>query len=119
MATEIFKFTNTFYLPKNEEWYFLEELYPIIQSEVITCFCCYSGLIKFFGNVGAVRPWQLVEKYGSVLALVLSLAAGSLDLGDPTLQSVAIQTVAHIGSSHDGKLALSKCSKYCGIIKHH
>ncbi|KAK4325454.1 hypothetical protein Pmani_003981 [Petrolisthes manimaculis] len=76
------------------------------------------GLIKFFGNVGAVRPWQLVEQYGSVLVLVLKLAAGSLNLGDPTLQSVAIQTVAHIGSSHDGKLALSKCrSEMDGVME--
>ncbi|XP_071538494.1 26S proteasome non-ATPase regulatory subunit 5 [Panulirus ornatus] len=67
------------------------------------------GLVKFFGNVGHSRPRQMIEEYSSVVVMVLRLASGSLDLGDPTLQMVAIQTVAHIGSSPEGKLSLAKC----------
>nr|XP_053633045.1 26S proteasome non-ATPase regulatory subunit 5-like [Cherax quadricarinatus] len=66
------------------------------------------GLIKFFGNVGHSRPRQMVQEYGSVVLMVLHLASGSLDLGDATLQIIAVQTVAHIGSSPEGKFALAK-----------
>ncbi|XP_069192403.1 26S proteasome non-ATPase regulatory subunit 5 isoform X2 [Procambarus clarkii] len=66
------------------------------------------GLIKFFGNVGHSRPRQMIEEYSSVVVMVLRLASGSLDFGDSTLQMVAIQTVAHIGSSPEGKFALAK-----------
>lgn len=68
-------------------------------------------MVKFFGNMGHSRPQQMLEEYGSVVVLILRLAAGTLDMGDPTLQMVAIQTVAHIGSSPEGKLSLAKCSK--------
>ncbi|XP_063611735.1 26S proteasome non-ATPase regulatory subunit 5-like isoform X1 [Penaeus indicus] len=66
------------------------------------------GLIKFFGNMGHSQPRRMVEEYGSVMVMILRLAAGTLDLGDPTFQLVAIETVVHIGSSPEGILALAK-----------
>lgn len=85
-------------------------MYMFLCSNILA-FPLLSGLIKFFGNMGHSWPRQMIEEYSSVVVMVLHLASGSLDLGDPTLQMVAIQTVAHIGSSPEGKLSLVKCSK--------
>lgn len=68
------------------------------------------GLLEFLGNIGQARPQQTLEEHGAVALMVLQLAAGHLDLdGDPSLQASALQAVARIGTSVEGKLALSKC----------
>ncbi|KAK7069182.1 hypothetical protein SK128_018717 [Halocaridina rubra] len=66
------------------------------------------GLIKFFGNMAFSRPHKMVEEFSFVILMVLRVASGKLDLGDTTLQTVAIETVAHICSTPEGKLALGK-----------
>lgn len=63
--------------------------------------------------MGHTQPRRMVEEYGSVMVMILRLAAGTLDLGDPTFQLVAIETVVHIGSSPEGILALAKFSRLC------
>ncbi|CAL4100097.1 unnamed protein product, partial [Meganyctiphanes norvegica] len=67
------------------------------------------GLIKFFGNLGNCSPSQLYEEYGSVLLMVLRLASGRLDLNDPGLHLTAIDTIAYIGETPQGKFTLGKC----------
>ncbi|XP_064091140.1 26S proteasome non-ATPase regulatory subunit 5-like [Macrobrachium nipponense] len=66
------------------------------------------GLVKFFGNMGQCRPQQMVDEFSSVMLMILRLASGTMDLGDPILQIVAIETVAHIGATAEGKSALGK-----------
>ncbi|KAG7174937.1 26S proteasome non-ATPase regulatory subunit 5-like [Homarus americanus] len=85
----------------------LQYLLSLAETDPMTALLM-PGLIKFFGNMGHSRPRQMIKENSSVVVMILRLAAGSLDLGDPTLQLVAIQTVAHIGSSPAGKLALAK-----------
>ena len=84
-------------------------LYSCVVHEVLLF---SSGLLEFLGNIGQARPQQTLEEHGAVALMVLQLAAGHLDLdGDPSLQASALRAVAHIGTSAEGKLALSKCSK--------
>ena len=54
----------------------------------------------------------MVEEFGTVVLMILRIASGTLDLGDLMLQLVAIETVAHIGATPEGKLALGKFSKF-------
>lgn len=85
----------------------LQYLLSLAETDPMTALLM-PGLVKFFGNMGHSRPLQMVDEFGSVVLVILRLGSGTLDLGDPTLQMVAIETVAHIGSTPDGKLALGR-----------
>ena len=62
-----------------------------------------------FGHIGYHQPKEMCGPLASVLYLLFSC----LDVADPGLKAVAIETVGHIGSTADGKMALSKQGEYC------
>eukprot|EP00088_Acartia_fossae_P037788 TRINITY_DN3902_c0_g1_i1.p1 TRINITY_DN3902_c0_g1~~TRINITY_DN3902_c0_g1_i1.p1 ORF type:complete len:504 (-),score=138.03 TRINITY_DN3902_c0_g1_i1:34-1545(-) len=62
------------------------------------------GLIKFFGNISHLRPKQMLAQHPAFLDTVLELTDTSYD---PSLRTIAFETVGHIGVSLQGKQALN------------
>ena len=60
------------------------------------------GLIKFFGNIGHLRPKQVLSQYPAFMSTLLDIT----DVQDPTLRTIAFETIGYIGISLEGKQAL-------------
>ncbi|XP_076044266.1 26S proteasome non-ATPase regulatory subunit 5 isoform X3 [Oratosquilla oratoria] len=77
------------------------------------------GLIKFFGNLGYSMPNHLAKEYNSVMHVIFNLATGKLDMGEPSFQVLAIDTLAHIATTAEGKIVLGKFQNEMDQVLHH
>ncbi|XP_052788108.1 26S proteasome non-ATPase regulatory subunit 5-like [Mya arenaria] len=82
----------------------LETMMTNVQSDPLATFLV-PGLMKFFGCVARLRPKEVCTRNEMFVTTVFdSLTAPD----NPSMRSLAVQTVGFIGSSVEGKLALEK-----------
>lgn len=67
--------------------------------------CNVSGLIKFFGCVARLYPNEVCSQNESFVATLFNNLSSP---ENPSMLSLAVQTVGFIGTSIDGKMALVK-----------
>lgn len=65
---------------------------------------CYTGLIKFFGNVAQKRPQETFRDYPKVIEMIFNTVKES----DQSLVCVALETVGYIATTPKGKQMLQK-----------
>ncbi|KAL7642080.1 UNVERIFIED_CONTAM: hypothetical protein RMT77_007954 [Armadillidium vulgare] len=66
------------------------------------------GLLKFFGHLGAVYPSILAEEETLTLREIMRISSDYSGGTDASLQLIAFETLAHIGSTVEGKNTLKK-----------
>ena len=63
-----------------------------------------AGLVKFWGNVGHLKPRSTLGRYPGLV----SALASALHSDDPALQTIGLDTLAYVGVSLEGKEALAE-----------
>ena len=74
-------------------------------------FSIFEGVLKFFGHIGCHHPNLLVEKQTQGLTDIMRIASDFNNTCELSIQLIAFETLAFIGSSTEGKCTLQKFSK--------
>lgn len=63
---------------------------------------CEPGILRFFGNIAHWKPLEMLSKYPKVYDRLLS----NLKSDNLTIVGISLDTLGHIGSTNEGKIAL-------------
>lgn len=66
--------------------------------------CSFSGVMKFFGGLARFHPKEVLNSFQTFVGIMFSAISES----DSGIKGLAIETVGFIGSTVEGKAALSK-----------
>ncbi|CAH1967118.1 unnamed protein product [Acanthoscelides obtectus] len=83
----------------------LTKLFSLIDvpNDLLNVQLCEPGILKFFGNMAHKKPIEMLSKYPKLFDRVFS----NLESGDLTVIGVSLDTLGIIGSTNEGKCALS------------